>query len=581
MDKYEELYTLYQQRVKEITEQKEKIKRRIYHVGSIKLAIFVGAIVALIYCWDYAWQINGTIVVIAIILFSLFSKYHTKLFNQKDYLKVLIQINQQELNALNHDYMNEDSGEEFIDHSHLYTHDLDVFGRGSLFQYINRSATQLGREKLASWFSNHLINKEAIERRQNTVRALSCELETRQLFRATGLLYKGKSADKSELEAWASSPLFFKNKWWIRALPLIGLICNITTFTLSYLNIIPFSIFSIVFTLFIIASFTFTKQISKLQSIYDKKLAILNTYAKLIEIIESWDVDDKGISSIKQSIKDSNSNASEAIKQLSKKMSALDQRYNIYLALILNGLCFWELRQFMKIEEWKIKYGSQLSIWLDAISEVDAYCSLATFAFNHPDYHYPKVCDSTFMLQAKEVGHPLMNRNNCILNPIDISKSPHFLIITGANMAGKSTYLRTVGVNYLLACMGAPVWASSFDFHPVQLMTSLRTTDSLTDSESYFFAELKRLKLIINKLERGDDLFIILDEILKGTNSIDKQKGSLALIKQLIELKTNGIIATHDLLLGKLINSYPNNIDNYCFEADIQNEELIFNVSIR
>ena len=148
-------------------------------------------------------------------------------------------------------------------------------------------------------------------------------------------------------------------------------------------------------------------------------------------------------------------------------------------------------------------------------------------------------------------------------------------------MAGKSTYLRTVGVNYLLASIGAPVCASSLKFYPSQLITSLRTTDSLTDSESYFFAELKRLKLIIDKLEKGEELFILLDEILKGTNSVDKQKGSLALIKQFIELKTDGIIATHDLLLGELIKAYPNNITNYRFEADIKNNELTFSYKLR
>ena len=135
----------------------------------------------------------------------MLSKYHTKLFNQKDYLKEFLKINQQEINGLNHSYINEDSGDEFIDHSHLYTHDLDVFGKGSLFQYINRSATQLGREKLASWLINHLDNKEAIEKRQNTVKALCNELETRQHFRVTGLLFKGKSADRNEIEAWANS----------------------------------------------------------------------------------------------------------------------------------------------------------------------------------------------------------------------------------------------------------------------------------------------------------------------------------------------------------------------------------------
>ena len=148
-------------------------------------------------------------------------------------------------------------------------------------------------------------------------------------------------------------------------------------------------------------------------------------------------------------------------------------------------------------------------------------------------------------------------------------------------MAGKSTYLRTVGINYLLACIGAPGWAKQMEIYPARLVTSLRTSDSLTDNESYFFAELKRLKLIIDKLEAGEELFIILDEILKGTNSMDKQKGSFALIKQFMNMNTNGIIATHDLLLGTLIESFPQNIRNYCFEADITNNELTFSYQMR
>ena len=148
-------------------------------------------------------------------------------------------------------------------------------------------------------------------------------------------------------------------------------------------------------------------------------------------------------------------------------------------------------------------------------------------------------------------------------------------------MAGKSTYLRTVGVNSLLACMGAPVWADEMEIYPARLVTSLRTSDSLTDNESYFFAELKRLKLIIDKLEAGEELFIILDEILKGTNSMDKQKGSFALIKQFMSMNANGIIATHDLLLGTLIEAFPENIRNYCFEADITNNELTFSYRMR
>jgi DNA mismatch repair ATPase MutS len=189
--------------------------------------------------------------------------------------------------------------------------------------------------------------------------------------------------------------------------------------------------------------------------------------------------------------------------------------------------------------------------------------------------------NARFILRAKALGHPLMHRDRCVRNDIDMEKRPFFIIITGANMAGKSTYLRTIGVNYLLACTGMPVCAEEMEVYPARLITSLRTSDSLTDNESYFFAELKRLKLIIDKLQAGEELFIILDEILKGTNSMDKQKGSFALIKQFMALEADGIIATHDLLLGTLIDLFPENIRNFRFEADITDNELTFSYRLR
>ena len=184
-------------------------------------------------------------------------------------------------------------------------------------------------------------------------------------------------------------------------------------------------------------------------------------------------------------------------------------------------------------------------------------------------------------MQGKGLGHPLMKADICVTNDIDIPRKPWFLIITGANMAGKSTYLRTIGVNYLLACTGLPVYAEKLVVYPAHLVTSLRTSDSLSENESYFFAELKRLKMIIDRLQSGEKLFIILDEILKGTNSIDKQKGSLALMKQLIANQSCGIIATHDLVLGTLEEEFPEQIKNFCFEADIQNDELSFSYRMR
>lgn len=337
----------------------------------------------------------------------------------------------------------------------------------------------------------------------------------------------------------------------------------------------------VIFVSCTVFSFGFSKGISKIQSMYGKKLQILGTYAKLIQLIENKEMKASYLKEIKALVGDNKKTASQSVQRLTNLMNALDQRNNVLVAAILNGIFFWELKQMMKIEAWKEECASNLPQWLRAIAQIDAICSLSTFAYNHPEYTYPKITEHPFTLQAKALGHPLMNRETCVRNDIDMQKRPDFIIITGANMAGKSTYLRTIGINYLLACIGAPVFAKEMSTYPARLITSLRTTDSLTDNESYFFAELKRLKLIIDKLNAGEELFIILDEILKGTNSKDKQKGSIALINQFMTLNANGIIATHDLLLGALAESYPNNIRNFRFEADITNNELTFSYQLR
>ena len=284
---------------------------------------------------------------------------------------------------------------------------------------------------------------------------------------------------------------------------------------------------------------------------------------------------------LKNELEEKGKKATDILAQLSKELDRLDLRNNQILYVLLEGSMFWQLRQMLRIEQWKEEHGKYLIQWLEALGRLDALCSLGTFAFNHPEYTYPAMSQTPFIFHAKNMGHPLMPRRQCVTNDVDIPLRPYFLIVTGANMAGKSTYLRTIGCNYLLACIGAPVCCESLEIYPAHLMTSLRTSDSLIDNESYFFAELKRLQQIINRLNEEKVMFIILDEILKGTNSVDKQKGSYALVQQLLHLKANGIIATHDLLLGKLIQHFPNNIRNLCFEADIQNDELTFSYKLR
>lgn len=581
MKDIQHLSNSYKDILSETQEKINRVQKQIYRIGSIRLILVVAGVAGIIYFRAFPWYGITVIAALTFIPFLMLIKYHNRLFHKKDYLEKKREINRQELKAIDYDTSEFDGGNEFTDPSHLYTYDLDVFGEHSLFQYINRTSTGPGKNQLAEWFNIHLKHKEKIELKQEAIKELAPELKFRQRFRVTGLLYKGEKADEQEINEWAQSPSYYRSRPVLRALPVIILAINVVCAILSVFNIVPFTLWGIVFVCCATFSFVFSKRITQMQSLYGKKLRILGTYAKLIRLIEDKDMQAAYLKEIRSWVGENRETASQSVRKLSKRMNALDQRNNMLVAVILNGLFFWELKQMMKIESWKEEYAGALPQWLKAIAQMDAICSLATYAYNHPGYIYPEITDKPFRLQATSLGHPLMNRNTCVCNDITMEKRPDFIIITGANMAGKSTYLRTIGVNYLLACMGAPVFSDEMTVYPAQLITSLRTTDSLTDNESYFFAELKRLKLIIDKLNVGEELFIILDEILKGTNSKDKQKGSVALIKQFMERKANGIIATHDLLLGALADDYPDNIRNFRFEADITTHELTFSYRLR
>lgn len=595
MENIENIKSTYHRIADEAQQGLNKVQQQIYRIGTLRLLLFVAGVAGLIYFRAESWAVLAGIALVTFLPFILLIKYHNRLFHRKDYLEKEIEVNRQELAALDYDTSGFDGGKEFIDPAHLYAYDLDVFGEHSLFQYINRTCTEPGKRLLAGWLGRHLEKKEDILERQAAVRELAPELQFRQRFRILGLLHKGKAADETELKTWATSPGVFRKNRLLRMLPAIITSANIVCVLLVITGYLPASIWGVIWTAFVTVGFAFTGKITKIQAVYGKKLQILGTYAGLLRLMEAQPMRCNLLKSLKEEIGGEQQKASLSISRLSKLMNELDQRNNIFMYVILNGLFFWELRQIMRIEAWKEQYAGELPHWLTALGQMDALNSLATFAYNHPEYSYPVLlsradmlsgtkntdANAHFMLRAKNMGHPLMHRDRCVRNDIDMEKRPFFIIITGANMAGKSTYLRTIGINYLLACTGMPVCAEEMEAYPARLVTSLRTSNSLNDNESYFFAELKRLKLIIDKLQSGEELFIILDEILKGTNSMDKQKGSFALIKQFMALQANGIIATHDLLLGTLIDLFPENIRNYRFEADITNNELTFSYRLR
>lgn len=546
----------------------------------LRLTLFIAGVAGIYFFFS---QTPLLIVCICLTFLPLFIlvKIHNRFFIRKEWLETQARIIQEELQALSGDYSSFEDGKEYVNPEHPYSFDLDIFGRRSLFQSINRTCTFFGKDRLAKWLQNHLHEKTSIEKRQEMVREISEHTLFREQFRVAGLVHHGQSSDAEKIQAWSQSPAQYLHAGWVKAfiwgVPVINSLLLIT----SLIGWTSFSCLGLSFGIFLVLSFGVIKRATYIQETYGKQLKSLNGYARLIALAKAEDWKSAGMLELMERFNLNGQSPVQALQQLSKELDRLDLRNNQFLYVLLEGSIFFQLQEIVRIERWKVRYGQHISEWLETVGELDALCSLGTFAYNHPQYTYPELTEKPFYFLATQMGHPLMPVSQCVKNDATIPSRPFFLIITGANMAGKSTYLRTIGVNYLLACVGAPVCCERLKLHPNQLITSLRTSDSLSDNESYFFAELKRLKRIIDLLNQGQQLFIILDEILKGTNSMDKQKGSFDLIRQFMQMKANGIIATHDLLLGSLIKQFPEEIRNYCFEADIKDNELTFSYKLR
>ena len=576
----EKVYQYYRDTIAAYTRRSDNLKKKIHLIGTIRLLLVAGLIAAIWFLKTESWMMLTGAVILFLIPFVGLMVYHTFLSSKKSYADVLISLCNNELKGLDYDFSAFDGASEKSSGEHSFSLDLDLFGNRSIFQSINRTVTSMGKERLADWFTNPLTDKEEILKRQEAIRELSEMTQLRQHFYVTGMLHPGEKGDiRTLISLTDNKPLFINSLLWKSLTWIIPAIWAVL-FVGASTGTVTFAMLGIFFAIaFLIANIR-AKQINTLHNSVNKMEKILYTYSSLIKSIEGDIFKSSELATISGRFNGPDGTASRSLKKLSRCIGALDQRIS-FMGIILNIFILRDTRTAIRLERWIQTHAVDIPLWFDALEKFDAYSSLGGFAFNHPGYIYPEIADTYFKMSGKALGHPLLRRDVCVRNDISIEKSPWFLIITGANMAGKSTYLRTVGVNYVLACIGAPVYAEALTVYPAKMVTSLRTSDSLVSNESYFFAELKRLKMIIDRLQQGEQLFIILDEILKGTNSIDKQKGSIALMKQLVSFQACGIIATHDLVLGELEKEFPDQIKNYRFEADIKNEELTFSYQLR
>lgn len=552
------------------------LNARIFWLGWARLLTFLGfgGCIFLFFRNNnpYGWLVLGLLL---LVIFLLLVKTHIRLFDRREAIRHLIQINENELNVLQNQSSYLNDGAAFHNDTG-YLPDLDVFGHRSLFHLLNRTATELGENRLASLLQAPLSDRKIIEDQQVAIAELAQTPDFRQHFLAQGLRTRVHPPDYNRLLAWIDSPSEFLGSRFIRFVRISMPILFLIALTVSILskNLSPFLF--MFFANFGVSGW-YGHRITKIHASISKNVESLGAFAELFKLVNG----EKFQSNVLRQIHQETTEAHRQLSKLDTIARFFDQRLNVVVYILLTGSILYDIQCVFGLEKWKHRNQHRLRQWLNGIAELEMLNSLATFRFNHPEYAMPIVSDGAPFIEATDLAHPLIPAHECVSNDFKIGRDKRLYIVTGSNMSGKSTFLRTVGVNVLLARCGAPVCAGSFSCSPMAIYSSLRQSDSLQDHVSTFYAELRKLQAILEGLEQDAHALVLLDEVLRGTNSDDKLYGSQQLVKRLIDLGAVGLLATHDIELAKMEAEYPQTLGNLCFESTITGGELLFDYKIR
>ena len=566
----------YKDRQEDFSAQAIELEQRYNRIAIFRLIFFIAGFALVIFLFQSNALYGFLALFIFIVIAVRFVIWHNKLKHQQNHFNALSIINQHEINGLNHDFSVFDGGEEFIDAEHPYSYDLDFFGDYSFFQFCNRTVTYLGKESLANKLSKSTTIDE-IKQRQESIQELAEKIDWRQNFQAIGADTQDNPKHIQILNDWLKDQNFITNNTLSNLLRFIAPLFSLAALILAFSQPLYIVILLLLPALYALRTTLDQVNETHLRTTHSEKA--LGRYALLIEHIENENFSSQRLQELKGNLIKEQQVSSKAIKQLSYIISQLNVRHNFF-AIFLNLLTLWDLHWVAKLERWKDKHKDQLSSWFHSLNEFDSLISLATLSYNRPDWIYPKI-SQTGEFTGIGLGHPLIAPEDSITNDLIMPTSEHIKLVTGSNMAGKSTFLRTVGINIVLALMGSKVCAKEMSLPHLAVYTSMRTTDALHENTSSFYAELKRLKIILEAVDRKEQVFFLLDEILKGTNSKDRHTGSKALIKQLIKSGGAGIIATHDLELSSLEAQYDGDLENLCMEVEVNGDELVFDYKLK
>ena len=581
MKDYDSVIGVYQLRIDTFSKKLQHINKRRTRIAWLRFAVVLITLFAIIYGWK---DQHATFLLLeALAGISVFLLIVSKDMNARaaaENLQRLIKINEEELAVLNGDYAGRESGLAFQPPHHSYAGDLDIFGEYSIYQYINRSTSEQAKHLLAKRLLQPLT-KDDIEREQQAVKEATNAIDWRQQLCADGIESALTISTQQRIEAWMKQPSAFHQPLW-KWVGIIFPIISMSTVLLYVYDVITASTFYLAIAVFFLFAFSLSKKVHPVWALLSRIANETGTIQRLLTQIEAPAFTNKKYTAIKSSLAGENGNyASAQVKELKTILNRFDVRLIVFAFFFLNTLFLWDLQQVLALNRWKKKYQSSIAGWFTAIAETEVLASLATLAFNQPLWCFPLIAEEHFTLEGTGIGHPLIARDKRVDNDFAVQGTGKVAIITGSNMGGKSTFLRSIGVNMVLAFIGAPVCATIFKVSVVHLMSSMRVMDNLAESTSTFYAELKKLQTIIQAVKNREQIFILLDEILRGTNSLDRHTGSAALIKQLLHYDAVAVIATHDVELAHLEQTYPQAIANYHFDVQVAGNDLYFDYKLK
>jgi DNA mismatch repair ATPase MutS len=492
----------------------------------------------------------------------------------------LIFVNRHETDAMQHRLAVYDNGSFFSDSAHAYAADLDLFGESSLFQWMNRCHADQSKELLAFYLKNP-ETPQLIQEKQKAAKELAGKQENCQQFQSTAMANPLTYKTEKKLLNWISYPVIgYKNplwKWFQYVYPVFP----VSVFTLYMLDWISMNTILLCLVGFYVLHFLISR---KILSEFAHLLNIepeMETMSKQLDWIEKENFQSRQLQSLQNRLKPSGyTSASASIRDFNSILKKINWRANLLINAVLQLFFIWDLRLILLMNAWKKKNQHHLPLWIKTIAEMEVTISLASLVYNEPDWCFPEVDEKYFHFSATEIGHPLIPMESRVNNDFSLEGSGRIALITGSNMAGKSTFLRSLGINTVLALMGSPVCAQRMNLSLLKLVSSMRVADNLAENTSTFYAELKKLEYIIVSVNRNEPVFILLDEVLRGTNSTDRHKGTRALVRQLIRHNAVAVMATHDTELAHS-ESADNTVSNYHFEGKILGNELYFDYRIK